>query len=354
MRYRFPDGRSGSTNFPDFADAEKFVRMIADYGITDALERVGQPVEAKRVVATGATVDECLERYIAQRPNPDTRDKYRRTARLHISPTLGKIRINRLTPEDVQLWLNKLDGTGHSIESIHMVLKVSLAAAVARGEIKTNPARKASRVAQDGVRLPRKRSKRDPIYLSRDEYTLVLKSVPRRYQTLVDFMAQTGCRFGEALALTPADVNLDTGKVRFNKSYSRRSAGDGGARPFTVGVSKTEASEREIAVPQGLLEALDLTGSVVFMNRDRNPINGDSFRCNIWNPAVEASGLPTHRQPRIHDLRHTHASWLQDAGLSLPAIQRRLGHADVMTTLAMYGHAATDSEDRILQALEGL
>ena len=113
-------------------------------------------------------------------------------------------------------------------------------------------------------------------------------------------------------------MNLDTGKVRFDKCYSRRSAGDGGSRPFTVGTTKTATSEREIGVPQTLLERLDLSGEFVFMNSDRGPINGDSFRCNVWIPAVEASGLPSHRQPHIHDARHTHASWLLDAGLSCP------------------------------------
>jgi hypothetical protein len=78
------------------------------------------------------TVSECLERYIAQRSNPDTRDKYRRTVRLHIAPTLGKIRINKLPTEEVQLWLNSLSGSGHYIEHVHMVLKVALTAAIAR------------------------------------------------------------------------------------------------------------------------------------------------------------------------------------------------------------------------------
>jgi len=351
VRYRFDDGPSGATNFPDRAQAEQFVRMIGDYGLPEALRRINQPMQPKRL-ASGPTVNECLERYIAQRPNPDTRDKYRRTARLHISPTLGKIRINKLTTEDVQLWLNSLPGTGHYVEHVHMVLKVALAAAVARGEIQTNPARKSSRVAQHGVQLPRTSSKKDPVFLDGDEYALVLKAIPARYQTFVEFLADTGCRLGEATALTPADVNLDTGKVRLNKSYSRRSAGDGGSRPFTVGTTKTKKSEREISAPQRLLERLDLSGEFVFTNSDRGPINGDSFRCNVWIPAVKASGLKSHRQPRIHDLRHTHASLLIDAGVSLPAVQKRLGHADVMTTLAMYGHPAADSEERILEALE--
>ncbi len=353
VRYRFPDGRSGATTFPDEAQAQQFDRMIGDYGLVAALEKINQPTQPKRI-ATGSTVSECLERYIAQRSNPDTRDKYRRTARLHIAPTLGKIRINKLTTEEVQLWLNSLSGTGHYIEHVHMVLKVALAAAMARGEIQTNPARRSSRVAQNGVRLPRTRSKREPVFLTRDEYALVLKAIPARYQAFVDFLADTGCRLGEATALTPADVNLDTGKVRFDKSYSRRGAGDGGSRPFTVGNTKTAASQRDISVPEKLLKRLTLSGEFVFMNSDRGPINGDSFRCNVWIPAVEGSGLPRHRQPRIHDLRHTHASLLIDAGVSLPSIQKRLGHADVMTTLAMYGHPAADSEERILEALENL
>jgi integrase len=116
-----------------------------------------------------------------------------------------------------------------------MVLKVAQAAAVARGEIQSNPARKSSRVAQNGVRLPRRRSKRDPVFLDRDEYALVLKAVPRRHHTLVEFLAATGCRLGEATALTPADVNLDTRKVRFNKIYRRRSTGDHGSRFAGIG-----------------------------------------------------------------------------------------------------------------------
>lgn len=324
-----------------------FARIIDDYGLTEALAKVGQPTEPKRI-ATGPTVSECLERYIAQRPNPDTRDKYRRTARLHISPTLGKIRINKLTTEEIQRWLNSLSGTGHYIEHVYMVLNVALAAAVARGEMSQNPARKA------GVRLPRIQSKREPVFLTRDEYALVLKAIPERYRTFVGFLADTGCRLGEASALTPADVNLNTRRVRFSKSYSRRGTGDGGSRPFRLGNTKTTSSAREIGVPSKLLERLDLSGAFVFTNSDQGAINADSFRCHVWLPAVAKSGLPKHRQPRIHDLRHTHASWLIDAGVSLPAIQKRLGHANVMTTLTMYGHPATDSEDRILEALEGL
>lgn len=61
------------------------------------------------------------------------------------------------------------------------------------------------------------------------------------------------------------------------------------------------------------------------------------------------------RRPRIHDLRHTHVSWLIAAGVPLPAIQRRLGHESITTTIDRYGHlapelhqAAADAADRAL------
>src|ERR1700739_4506606 len=87
--------------------------------------------------------------------------------------------------------------------------------------------------------------------------------------------------------------------------------------------------------------------------------------CSCWPPAsssrllrrvLHADRLGRRFRPTAapHDLHHAHATWLLDAGVSLPAIHKRLGHAEVMTTLGMYGHPATDSEDRILAALDDL
>lgn len=60
---------------------------------------------------------------------------------------------------------------------------------------------------------------------------------------------------------------------------------------------------------------------------------------HYWVPAVKAAqahGLK--KSPRIHDLRHTHASWLIQDGVSLFTISRRLGHASTRTTEQVYGH----------------
>ncbi|WP_332108264.1 tyrosine-type recombinase/integrase [Mycobacterium branderi] len=57
----------------------------------------------------------------------------------------------------------------------------------------------------------------------------------------------------------------------------------------------------------------------------------------MWWPAVERAQLAPPR-PRIHDLRHTCASWMITAGVPLPVIQRHLGHESIKTTIDLYGH----------------
>lgn len=344
-RYRFPNGRAGGTTFPDKDQAELFVRMIGDYGVAEALRMIGQPTEPKRV-ATGMTVGECIERYIDQKPNESTRKTYRGRAKTHINPTLGSIRINRLTPEQIQGWVNSRGCSSSTTHLSWALLFCSLEVAFRRGEIRTNPARKASRIHGDGIRMPRTLAgRKPPVFLDRhDEYPLVLKSVPDHHRVMVEFIAESGCRLGEALALTPADVNLKTGKVHFCKTFSK------GA----LGTTKTRASDREVAVPRRVLDKLNLSGEFVFPNRRGNRIHADSFRSDVWVPAMVKSGLPKHRRPTIHDLRHSHASWLLDKGVPPHAIQERLGHSDVTTTLSIYGHPSADVEQRILAALDDL
>lgn len=351
VRYRHPDGSAGAVTLTNRAGAEQFVKLVDALGLAEALERIGMADRMAPPVPASPTVAATLERYAASRPSLDTANKYRIIAKHTINPVLGETPIAQLTVDDVQSWLNGLTIAGQSIVQAHMVLRAALAAAVDRGELAANPARKASRSGGSGVRIPRRQSGKQKVFLSADETALVLAAVPQRYRVLAEFLLATGCRIGEALALTPADVG--DGKVTFSKSYSRRADADGN-RPFGLGASKTAASERTIAVPRGTLDKLDLTGALVFTNDTGSAINADSFRKNVWIPAVNKSGLPKHRQPGLHDLRHTHASRLIDAGIPIVAVSKRLGHSNVSITLSTYAHVAADADARILAALEGM
>lgn len=345
VRFR-QEGRSRSKTCTDQAGAEYFAGLVNQFGPERALTMVNQSTEIRQL-ASGPTVTECVERYISMRPNPATRTTYTRWLNKHIVPALGGTRINQLTHEDVKLWINGQDDlTPNSILRNRTLLSGALTEAVNRREISANPALKA--------RVPRRtrnrNEKRKPLMppLTREEYALIRKAVyTDSYRVMVEFLAETGCRFGEAAALTPADINLNTGTVRFCNSYSFQPD----VSTYVIGPTKTAESERVIAVKQSLLEKLDLSGEYVFTNQDGLPVKNNTFRTGPWRHALKQSGLPEHRWPHPHDLRHAHVCWLLEAGITLPAIQKRVGHADVRTTLGMYSHAMANSDELILSAL---
>jgi integrase len=77
-------------------------------------------------------------------------------------------------------------------------------------------------------------------------------------------------------------------------------------------------------------------------------ISANWFRKHCWNPAREAADLPF--KPRIHDLRHAHASWLLAGGADLQVVKERLGHRKITTT-ERYLHTLPTADETALKAL---
>lgn len=91
---------------------------------------------------------------------------------------------------------------------------------------------------------------------------------------------------------------------------------------------------------------------LVFTAVSGGQLKNARFSGYYWRPAVErARTLGLEKDPRIHDLRHTHASWLIAAGRPLPSIQRRLGHESITTTVDTYGHLLVEVDEGDLVAL---
>ena len=55
---------------------------------------------------------------------------------------------------------------------------------------------------------------------------------------------------------------------------------------------------------------------------------------------------------RLHDLRHTHATLLPQAGTPIKAVSERLGHAKTSITLDTYAHVLPDMQDRAVDAID--
>ena len=112
-------------------------------------------------------------------------------------------------------------------------------------------------------------------------------------------------------------------------------------------------SKRTVNVPVSVLGKLDYSREWLFVNRAGGPVRAHGFHARVWRSAVARSGLdPT---PRIHDLRHTCASWMIAARVPAKVIQEHLGHQSIKTTMDVYGHldrsTARVAADAIAEAL---
>jgi len=112
---------------------------------------------------------------------------------------------------------------------------------------------------------------------------------------------------------------------------------------------KTTSSRRTIQLDRQTLEALNplLKPDKLYLFGNLEPISLSMLTRN-FKSALEASGYP---KITIHDLRHSHASYLIGSGANVVAVSRRLGHSDVNITLKVYTHILKESEEKLLAIL---
>ena len=197
------------------------------------------------------------------------------------------------------------------------------------------------------------------LFLTREQFGLLLDSVTERWRPLVKFLVASGCRWGEAVALQPADVDVEAETVRVRRAWKYSTT-----KGYWIGPPKTAKSLRTIDVPVAVLAELNLSGEWVFTNRDGGPVRAQGFYNRVWSkarerawPAVDADGRSVDSalvlRPRVHDLRHTCASWMVQAGVSLPVIQAHLGHESIKTTIDRYSHLDRRSMRAAADAIRG-
>ena len=151
----------------------------------------------------------------------------------------------------------------------------------------------------------------------------------------------TGCRIGEVLALTWDDVNK--GSIHITKTLSYLH-GRAYVRP-----PKTRESSRTVRIPSFLSEMLaDYKHRTKYAGPTLFHITSSAAARLLARHAKQA-GL---ERIRLHDLRHSHASMLIQAGVPAIAIAERLGHKNAQTTLRVYAHLYESTKDEVVSVLE--
>lgn len=340
------DGKQRCLTFDDHAVAVRFRDLVDQVGA----QRAQEIAHIERKARQTMTVEQWLAHYIDHLSGVDKRtaDDYRGYVRTDFAPTFGAMPLSALSREDVAKWVQHSHtvkrAAAKTIANKHGFLSAALAAAVDKGHINANPAA--------GTGLPTDEPA-EMVFLERDQYRALLSEIPDTWKPLVEFLVASGCRWSEATALKPSDVDRVRGTVRVNRAWKRS--------PYRLGPPKTRKSVRTINVAKKeVLDNLDYSSEWLFTNPGEGsggpsplrrgaggPVRAPNFRANVWNPAVartwpaidgDGHPIPNPLRPRIHDLRHTCASWLIQAGRPLPAVQAHLGHENINTTISVYTH----------------
>ena len=222
----------------------------------------------------------------------------------------------------------------------HHQLKGAILDAVDEGFIERDPTRK---VIIKGKPPSEKKIR----YLNQFELHSLLGSLNLGKEVSWDWfillVAKTGMRFSEALALTPEDFDFAHQTLSISKTWNYK--GEGGFLP-----TKNKSSVRKIQIDwQTAMQFAELTkgmepGKPFF-------VRGDSQYQPVYNSTVNDI-LARHCQRAgisvisVHGLRHTHASILLFAGVSIGSVARRLGHASMTTTQKTYLHIIQELENQ--------
>ena len=166
-----------------------------------------------------------------------------------------------------------------------------------------------------------------------EEYEKFLASIDKdsRYYVLFETLFWTGMRIGELLALTKEDVDLKNNQININKTFYRTGGKD------IITSPKTEQSIRVVEIPQFLADELREYLEHVYELPDTErifPVGQEAVQHKL-KYHIEQSGV---ERIRVHDLRHSHASYLINQGVEPLLIKDRLGHKDIKITLNTYGH----------------
>ena len=235
-----------------------------------------------------------------------------------------------------------------TVMDFHHHLKAAILDAVDEGLIDKDPTRK---VIIKG-KTPRKKKTK---FLNQFELHMLLKTLKTEstlnYDWLILLIAKTGMRFSEAIALTPSDFDFARQTLSISKTWNYK--GDGGFQP-----TKNKSSVRKIEVDwmivsqfAGLIK--DLPQDKPIFIRKENIFN--STINDILERRCSEAGIPVIT---VHGLRHTHASLLLFAGVSIASVAKRLGHSSMNTTERTYLHIIQELEnkdvDLVMRSLSGL
>ena len=265
-----------------------------------------------------------------------TMDKYRLT-QSWLDKLVPELRLSDLSRVSYQKLIN--DYAEHherqTTMDFHHQLKGSILDAVDDGLLQRDPTRKA--IIKGRQPRPKKIK-----YLNQFELHAMLADLELGQEVTLDWLillvAKTGLRFSEALGLTPADFDFTHQTLSVNKTWDYKRNTGFVPTKNTSSVRKVQLDWQLVMQLAGLVKNLPADEPVFVNGRMYNSTANSVLARHCRN-----AGVPVIS---IHGLRHTHASLLLFAGVSIASVSRRLGHASMTTTQETYLHIIRELENQ--------
>lgn len=347
------------------------------------LERLGRVTQSVNITGlkNNPTVADWVDHWLT---NICAGDKTKDVTRLHkwqvmkcyILPNLGHLKLEALHHTHISQMLRKLNADGLSPQTQRTALKVlrhCLNTAIRHEVIAKNYA---APVYHDGIGVKR----REVQAMTRDEARRLLRYVDLNESTtirsVIHLLVSRGLRRGECLGISWDDLDFKTGNLVIRRNLTRiplaneagQIAPDAGGEvrsQLNLGTTKTRKSARTVSVPREVLQILREHRTQQTIDRDAfetaenglpfggkwnrehlmfttplgTPLDPDNFR-NLFNKLTAAAGLGFWT---VHQMRHTCASLLIQAGVPPKEISDMLGHESIKITLDTYGHLFPES-----------
>lgn len=345
VRWREGGGSGPVTHekFDTKAEAETFKRILEING-HDSIKTERDIFRAASVTPTLSVIaEQHFERLTDV--GAATMIEYRRDLKNHINPQLGHIPIANIDEDDLLAWVHYMKDKGlapKTIANAHGLIFSIMKTAIYKKHRADNPC--------EHTRLPKADHTEDKTtFLTKGEFALVLKHTDKHFHPFFLFLIATGLRFSEATALQPGDFSDNKGvySVRVTKAWKR----DESKRrvmgpPKTPRARRTVGMDKELAmILAPLIQDCDPDDYIFKMKRG-GEATGQAMHNKVWTPALKkarAAGLK--KSPRIHDLRHTFASWMLtgDNPMSMFELSRLMGHESINTTTKVYSHLMPES-----------
>ena len=282
--------------------------------------------------------------------------KYKECINIVMKPLFPNIPIDEITFQHCDEFKEKLSRLDYSTSYKNKLItqmKGMFNFGVRRKYISDNPARLLKSFRKTTAEIEKKRSTDNNVW-TYEEFSKFIECVEdEKYKALYITLFTTGCRLGEALALTWTD--LSDSKLSITKSHTKQTE----KGSYEIKIPKSNCSIRKISLNPSLnAYLLDYKEQCKRNNRlfeesdfifgGKKPLARTTIE-TIKNKAIEKSGV---KKIRIHDFRHSHATILINNGMNIVAVSKRLGHSDVSMTLKIYTHLLEKSDEEIMDFLE--